>query len=71
MLLNKNVLNISEAAYVLNTSSHCIYNFIHTGKLQAYKDANQYGWRIPAEEIERYQTEQLRITNGSHPNNHR
>ncbi len=70
MILNKTVLNVSEAAFVLNTSSYCIYNLIHTGKLRAYKDANQYGWRIPAEELERYKAEQLLATVPV-PHNHR
>lgn len=59
MLINKNVLYVSEAAALLGCSSQYIYHLIHTGKLAAYKDEGTRAWKIPEEAIKQYITDRL------------
>lgn len=51
MILDKKILNISEAAYLLGISGRGVYQLIHSGKLCAYKDENNYAWHIPEEAL--------------------
>lgn len=54
MLINKNIFNVSEAAFILGLSASTIYKFIHTGVIKAFKYDNRYAWYITADELHRY-----------------
>ncbi len=54
MLINKNIFNVSEAAFILGLSASTIYKFIHTGVIKAFKYDNRYAWYITADELQRY-----------------
>ncbi len=61
MLINKAVLFVSEAACVLNCSSHKIYDLIHRKKLPAYKIPGHKRWNIPEQSIQNYIDAQVRL----------
>lgn len=63
MILDKKILNISEAAYLLGISGRGVYQLIHSGKLCAYKDENNYAWHIPEEALQHYMAARLTETN--------
>lgn len=54
MIIEKNILTVSEAACVLSCSTQCVYRLIHTHALRAYKDAAGRPWRIPESCIKDY-----------------
>lgn len=47
MSIEKLVLSVSEAAFVLGCSEHKIYRLIHSNVLGAYKDVGGRPWHIP------------------------
>ena len=53
MLINKNIFNVSETAFILGLSASTIYKFIHTGVIKAFKYDNRYTWYITADELQR------------------
>ena len=63
MILDKKILNISEAAFLLGISGRSVYQLIHSGKLCAYKDENHYAWHIPEESLKHYMATRLTETN--------
>jgi excisionase family DNA binding protein len=65
MILDKRILNTSEAAYLLGISDRGVYQLIHSGKLCAYKDENNYAWHIPEEALKNYMATRLTETNMS------
>ena len=59
MTFDKEILTVPEVSYFLACSQQTIYNLIHSGKLEAYKDAGQNGrsgrnWKITAFSVEYY-----------------
>lgn len=54
MIIEKNILTVSEAACVLSCSTQCVYRLIHSNALRAYKDAAGRPWRIPESCIKDY-----------------
>ena len=65
MILDKKILNISEAAFLLGVSGRSVYQLIHSGKLCAYKDENNYAWHIPEEALKHYMAARLTEMNPS------
>lgn len=63
MILNKRILNISEAAYLLGISGRGVYQLIHSGKICAYKDENHYAWHIPEAALQAYMESRLTQAN--------
>ena len=70
MILDKKILNTSEAAYLLGISERGVYQLIHSGKLCAYKDENHYAWHIPEESLKHYMAARLTEMNPSTAPNH-
>ena len=54
MVINKMVFYASEAAAMLGYSTHTVYQLIHTGQLQAFRDEGRKTWRIPESSIMAY-----------------
>lgn len=59
MTFDKEILTVPEVSYFLACSQQTIYNLIHLGKLEAYKDAGQNGrrgrnWKITAFSVDLY-----------------
>lgn len=54
MEINKFVLSVQEAQYVLGASSRTIYRLIHQNILYAYKDHGGRIWKIPEQSIINY-----------------
>ena len=54
MIIEKNILTVSETACVLSCSTQCVYRLIRTNALRAYKDAAGRPWRIPESCIRDY-----------------
>ena len=54
MLINKNIFNVSEAAFILGLSASTVYKFFHTGVIKAFKYNNRYAWYITVNELQRY-----------------
>lgn len=59
MTFEKDILTVTEAAYYLACSPPKIYELIHIGSLEAYKDEGRAGrkgraWKITAFSIEYY-----------------
>ena len=60
MLINKEFLNVEEAAHELGCNDQHIYKLIHCGFLPAYKGQARR-WKIPGESIEQYRNSMLQI----------
>lgn len=54
MLINKAVFYASEVAALLGYSTHTVYQLIHTGQIQAFRDEGRKAWRIPESSIHAY-----------------
>ena len=59
MIFDKEILTVPEVAYYLACGQQTIYNLIHLGRLEAYKDAGQKGrrgrnWKITAFSVDLY-----------------
>lgn len=59
MTFEKEILNVTETAYYLSCSQQKVYSLIHSGNLEAYKDAGQNGragrnWKITAFSVDYY-----------------
>lgn len=59
MTFDKDIITVQEAAYYLSCSPQKIYELIHMGRLEAYKDEGRggrkgRGWKITAFSIEYY-----------------
>lgn len=59
MTFEKEIITVQEAAYYLSCSPQKIYELIHIGSLEAYKDEGRAGrkgraWKITAFSLEYY-----------------
>ena len=59
MTFEKDILTVTEASYYLACSPQKIYDLIHMGSLEAYKDEGRAGrrgraWKITAFSVEYY-----------------
>lgn len=59
MTFDKEILTVPEVSYFLSCSQQTIYNLIHAGRLEAYKDEGRKGrrgrnWKVTAFSVEYY-----------------
>lgn len=59
MTFEKEIITVQEAAYYLSCSPQKIYELIHLGSLEAYKDVGRSGrkgrtWKITAFSVDYY-----------------
>ena len=60
MKIEKTILTVSEAAFVLNCSDQIIYRLIHAKALGAYKDIGGRRWLIPEYSVTDYVESRMR-----------
>ena len=60
MLIDKAVFSVREAAHLLDCNESAVYRFIHSGRLDAYRDGERCKWHIPEGAITQYRNDRLR-----------
>lgn len=60
----KDFYTVSEAAKELSCHNRTVFNWIHAGKIKAYRVLPKSPWRIPAAEMERLKYSQPEKVSG-------